>query len=92
LAFPRKPEDTRYFYVNLIYLVDQVAQLMKMLKALHENKMKERHKVMRARAQKHEKMMGKIDSKRQQKQKEVKKQIYRHLGKVEKRKNKYQKD
>ncbi len=65
---------------------------MKMLKALHTDKMKKRHAEMRQRAAQHQKQQGYIDVKRQAKQKEVKKQIYRAQGKAEKRKQRFQKD
>ena len=62
-----------------------------MLKTLHEHKNRTEHAKMRDRAAQHEKVMGKINEKRQDKRKEVKKQIYRALGKMERRKNKYKK-
>ena len=63
-----------------------------MLKVLHEQKMKSRRVQMRERAAQHQKEQGRIDSKREVKHKELKKQIYRSIGKAEKRKARNQKD
>ena len=65
---------------------------MKMLKTLHEHKMKQRRVEMRQRAASHQKEQAKIEAARQAKQKEVKKQIYRVMGKKEARTNKNKQD
>ncbi|XP_013412523.1 ribosome biogenesis protein BMS1 homolog isoform X2 [Lingula anatina] len=70
----------------------KVAELMKMLKTLHEHKMKQRRSQMRERAQQHEKDKRKIEMKRTEKQKVVKKQIYRVLGQIEKKKKRHEKE
>ena len=66
----------------------QIADLMKMMKALHADKLKRDRVQMRLRAAQYEKEQSKIAAKRELKQKEIKKQIYRTIGKAEKRKNK----
>ena len=53
-----------------------------MMKTLHEHKMKQRRFVMRTRAAEHEKKMGKVNEKREAKQREMKKQVYRTLGQL----------
>ena len=68
--------------------VPQVAALLKMMKVLHQQKMRERHHTMRQRVELHKKQSEKIEAKRDAKHKAVKKQIYRVLGQVEKRKSK----
>jgi len=65
---------------------------MKMIKVLHENKMKKRREIMKTRVQQHHKKMKAIEEKRDEKRKELKKTVYRHLGKEEKRKQKFLKD
>lgn len=77
-----------YSVINEIAFVIKVAQLMKQLKMLHEHKMKQRRIAMRDRAAQHQKQQEREDAKRDVKQRELKKQIYRHLGKEEKRKSK----
>lgn len=64
----------------------QIADLMKMMKELHAHKMKQRRIQMRERAAHHERDQAKVAAKRELKHKEIKKQIYRALGKAEKRK------
>ncbi len=64
----------------------QIADLMKMMKELHAHKLKQRRILMRQRAAQHEKEEAKVATKRELKHKEIKKQIYRALGKAEKRK------
>ena len=68
--------------------VPQVAALLKMMKVLHQQKMRERHHTMRQRVELHKKQSEKLEAKRDAKHKAVKKQIYRVLGQVEKRKSK----
>lgn len=65
----------------------QIAKMVSMLKKVYEHKNRSEHRKMRERAAEHEKKMSKINNARQQKQKEVKKQAYRILGKMNKRKN-----
>ncbi|XP_063445799.1 ribosome biogenesis protein BMS1 homolog [Mytilus trossulus] len=67
----------------------KVAKVMKMLKTLHEHKRKTERFKMRDRAAEHEKKMAKIDVRRVQKHKETKKNIYRALGQLEKKKQKF---
>lgn len=69
-----------------------MASVMKMFKKVYENRMKHKQDTQQELIRKHKKEMEKIDVKRLQKSKEAKKQIYRRLGKQEKRKNKYNKD
>jgi hypothetical protein len=66
----------------------KMAAVMKMFKKVHETRMKEKRESHTKQAAKHKKEMEKIEVKRLQKSKEMKKQIYRRLGKQEKRKNK----
>lgn len=68
----------------------KVAQLMKMLKTMHEHKMKQRRSEMRDRAAKHQKDQAKVDVARSLKRRELKKQVYRKIGKQEVRKKKQQ--
>ena len=72
-----------------MFVMLQVAKVLKMLKTLQEHKNRTEHSKMRDRAAKHEKLMEKVNAKRSDKRKEVKKQAYRALGKLERRKNKY---
>lgn len=65
---------------------------MNMLKTLHDHKRKTERSAMRSRAAEHEKKMSKINVMKEKKNKETKKEIYRVLGQIEKRKNKYNKD
>ncbi|CAG2207768.1 BMS1 [Mytilus edulis] len=67
----------------------KVAKVMKMLKTLHEHKRKTERFKMRDRAAEHEKKMAKIDVRRVKKHKETKKNIYRALGQLEKKKQKF---
>ncbi|CAH1795459.1 unnamed protein product [Owenia fusiformis] len=64
----------------------KVSEFMKMMKTLHEHKMKKKRVEMRQRARAHEKQTKIIDNKRQKKTKEMKKEIFRVLGKMEARK------
>ncbi len=59
-----------------------------MMKEVHAQKMKQRRVEMRSRAAAHQKEQQKVAAHREQKHKEIKKQIYRALGKAEKRKSK----
>ena len=67
----------------------KTAALMKMFKKVYDNRMKEKQKAHQELLLKHKKETEKIETKRLQKSKEMKKQIYRRLGKVENRKNKH---
>lgn len=64
---------------------------MKMMKTLHEHKQKQRRFTMRERAAEHEKKMGRVEEKRQAKQRVIKKQVYRTLGQLD-RKRKHDAD
>ena len=59
-----------------------------MLKTLQEHKARTEHSAMRDRAGKHQKVMEKVNAKRDTRRKEVKKQVFRVLGKREKRNKK----
>lgn len=69
-----------------------MAKMMQMLKTLHEHKAKKTRVAMRERAAKHQKEAEKIEKNKSQKQKEVKKEIYRVLGQLEKKKNRNKPD
>jgi len=62
---------------------------MKMFKKVYDNRMKAKQQAQQEVMRKHKKQTEKIEMKRLQKSKEMKKQIYRRLGKVENRKNKH---
>lgn len=70
----------------------QVAHLMKMLKTMHEHKVRTLNSQMRKRVTEHRKNMDKIEDKKSIKQKETKKIMYRALGQMEKKQNKYKQD
>ena len=61
---------------------------MKMLRVLNEEKLKKRREEMSTRVARHQKEMAYINNKQAAKNKEVKKQVYRALGKMEKREDK----
>ncbi|XP_033758019.1 ribosome biogenesis protein BMS1 homolog [Pecten maximus] len=67
----------------------KVAKLMNMMKTLHDHKKKMERASMRERVTNHKKKQGMIDMKKQQKQKETKREIYKALGQIEKKKNKF---
>ncbi|XP_060080432.1 ribosome biogenesis protein BMS1 homolog [Ylistrum balloti] len=69
----------------------KVAKLMNMMKTLDDHKKKMERASMRERVTNHKKKQGTIDKKKQQKQKETKRQIYKALGQLEKKKNKFKK-
>jgi hypothetical protein len=62
---------------------------MKMFKKVYENRMKIKNQAQQEMLRKHKKQVEKIEVKRLQKSKELKKQVYRRLGKIENRKNKF---
>lgn len=66
-----------------------MASVMKMFKKVYENRMKVKQEHQADMIKKHKKEQEKRDLKRLQKSKELKKQIYRRLGKKENRKNKF---
>ena len=66
----------------------QVAQLMKMLKTLHEHKRKQERAAMRERAAQHQKQQDRIESSRAVKRKERAKHAFYRLGQLEKRQKK----
>ena len=66
--------------------------MMKMLKTLNAQKIKQRRTEMRQRVSKHHKDMAKADKTRVEKQKEMKKELFRELGKLEQKKRKMRKD
>ena len=61
---------------------------MKKLKALHVHASRERHLAMRSRAAQHQETRARDDVHRHARQRDVKKEIYRVMGKAEKRKSK----
>ena len=65
---------------------------MKMVKNVYQHKMRSDKMRMRERVTKYQKEVDRIGAIKNRKQKEVKKDIYRALGKLEKRKNQYKKD
>ncbi|OWF49820.1 Ribosome biogenesis protein BMS1-like [Mizuhopecten yessoensis] len=75
----REPKETK------------VAKLMNMMKTLHDHKKKMDRSSMRQRVSNHQKKQALIDSKKQQKQKETKREIYKALGQIEKKENKFRK-
>ena len=68
--------------------VKQVAQLMKMLKTIHDHKRKQQRAIMRERAAQHQKQQARIESSRAVKRKERAKHAFYRLGQLEKRQNK----
>ena len=65
----------------------QVAQLMKMLKTIHDHKRKQERAVMRERAAQHQKQQAHIEASRSVKRKERAKHAFYRLGQLEKRQN-----
>ena len=63
-----------------------------MLKSVHEHKKRTERVQMRERVTKHQKQMQKIDKVKQKKHREVKKEVFRVLGKMENRKNQRKRD
>ncbi|KAL3876947.1 hypothetical protein ACJMK2_034726 [Sinanodonta woodiana] len=70
----------------------KVAKLLHMVKTIHEHKRKMEKMQMIERSTKHHKEMDKINARRSEKQKEAKKQIFRVLGQMEKKKKKHMAD
>ena len=70
----------------------KLAGLMKMFKQVHEVRVKKQHEAHVKQATKHRREMEKIEGKRLEKSKEMRKQVYRRLGKQEKRKTKWSQD
>lgn len=66
--------------------------MMKMVKNLYHHKLKSDKMRMRERVSKHQKEMDRIGVLKSRKQKQVKKDIYRALGKLQKKNEKYKKD
>ena len=65
---------------------------MNMVKTVHKDNMAQRKKAMVQRVRKHKKQVSIENQKRNVKQKEAKKEIYRSMGRLEKEKNKHLKD
>lgn len=65
---------------------------MKMVQNLYRHKLKSDKMRMRERVSKHQKEMDRIGVIKARKQKQVKKDIYRALGKLQKKNEKYKKD
>ena len=61
----------------------QVADLMKMLKTVHAEKLRQRRTEMRLRAAKHQKQQAKLQAKRDRNTKDMKKRMYAIQGKME---------
>ncbi|XP_053392079.1 ribosome biogenesis protein BMS1 homolog [Mercenaria mercenaria] len=70
----------------------KIAKMMSMLKSVHEHKKRSEHVKMRERVAQHQKQMQKIDREKQKKHREVKKQVFRMLGKMENRKSNNKRD
>ncbi len=66
---------------------EKVSSMVKMFKKVYENRMKKKQETHVKHIQKHKKDEEKIQLKRLQKSKVLKKQVYRRLGKQERRKN-----
>lgn len=62
---------------------------MKMMKTLHDHKRKTENLAMKQRVTEHQKKVGKIEEKKEKKQREIKRDIYKALGQIEKKKNKF---
>lgn len=65
----------------------KICKMLQMLKTVNEHKNRQEHAKMRERAAKHQVQMGKINKEKQNKQRELKKNVFRMLGKIEARKN-----
>lgn len=85
---PKRKTDPTVVNSDIIFDLTQVAKLMKSLKTMYDHKQKLKRVQMRDRASQHQKEMSKIEARKAKKQKEVKKQIFRVLGQIEKKKNK----
>lgn len=70
----------------------KVNKMMKMVQNLYRHKLKSDKMRMRERVSKHQKEMDRIGVIKARKQKQVKKDIYRALGKLQKKNEKYKKD
>lgn len=70
----------------------KVNKMMKMVQNLYRHKLKSDKMRMRERVSKHQKEMDRIGVIKSRKQKQVKKDIYRALGKLQKKNEKYKKD
>jgi ribosome biogenesis protein BMS1 len=66
----------------------KMASVMGMFKKVYENRMKDKEKRHKMSIDKYKKTKEKIEMKKLEKSKELKKQVYRRIGKEEKRKNK----
>ncbi|CAI9719194.1 biogenesis BMS1 homolog [Octopus vulgaris] len=64
----------------------KVAKLMKMFRELHKHKEREERMKMRERVDKHRAVLAKEEEKKVQRLKDIKKVVYRRLGKMEKQK------
>jgi len=76
--------DTYELMKWLVWLLGQVAQLMKMLKTIHEHKRCQERAVMRERAAQHQKQQARIEAGRAVKRKERAKRAFYRLGQLEK--------
>ena len=72
---------------SIFLTVFQVAQLMKMIKTLHEHKRKQERLAMRERAAQHQKQQAHVEASRAVKRKERAKHAFFLLGQAEKRQN-----
>ncbi|XP_014678377.1 PREDICTED: ribosome biogenesis protein BMS1 homolog [Priapulus caudatus] len=64
----------------------KIVNMMKMIKAVHEHKLRQRRVAMRQRVEKHRQQMAKEEVIRLRKQKELKKHVHKVLGQLEKKK------
>ena len=62
---------------------------MKMLKTLHDHKRRTEWVQMKERAAKHQKDQDRVGVQKSKKQREIKKEVYRVLGQIEKKKKKH---
>ncbi len=67
----------------------KMAAVMKMFKTVYQDRVKRKKEAYAEQMKQHKKQQEKIELKRLQKSKELKKNIYRRLGQMEKKKNKH---
>lgn len=65
-----------------------MAAVMKMFKSVYQERLKRKKDALAKHAKEYKKQQEKIELKRLQKSKEIKKKIYRKLGKLEQKRNK----
>ncbi|XP_052262735.1 ribosome biogenesis protein BMS1 homolog isoform X1 [Dreissena polymorpha] len=70
----------------------KISKMVRKLKSIHEHKCRMEHRQMRDRVADHQKQRAKVDAVRTKKQKELKKNVFRMLGKMNKRNSRNMKD